>query len=173
MTMTMFAAACRRTTFRLTTTCLSSRLTVGQNYRLASTLVVSDPLLEGGVAPPATLSAWTAAQKLGSDDIALLVVGDTPPTKLPPTNKVIFAKTPSNPTAETIAAAVKEATTEETKVVLGTSSKFGATVMPRAAALLDASPITDIVSIESPGTCVHLCRKKQCQTMHSHHTSCT
>ena len=64
--------------------------------------------------------------------------------------------TGGTPTPETVAAAVRAACDADSDVshVVGTSTKFGATVVPRAAALLQASPVTDIVAIENKDTFV-------------------
>ena len=126
-----------------------------------STYVVSDPLLPGGLAPPATQSAVSAAQQLlDSGDIVLVSVGDSPPTQVPEgVSKIVWCKSSTTPVPETIAAAVQTVVSNnsgdaDAVVVVGTSTKFGSTVIPYAAALLQSSPITDIISIESKGTCV-------------------
>ena len=133
--------------------------------RFASVLVVSEPLLDSGVPPPSTAAAVTAAQQLlqtnyASDEtnqVTLLCVGPTAPSaSFDGVNKVLHAATssPHTTTAETVAAAVQAAAQQQQEqqkqqpvIVLGTSSKFGATVLPRAAALLQVSPITDITQI--------------------------
>lgn len=125
--------------------------------RWASTLVLSEPLAGTSTAvPAATCAAVTAAQQLKTDAVDLLVVGPTAPTRVPVgVGKVWHATTTAtHPTAESVALAVQqvaatEANTEYSHVV-GTSTKFGSTVVPRAAALLQTSPITDIVEIVEP-----------------------
>jgi electron transfer flavoprotein alpha subunit len=110
-----------------------------------ATLVISEPLV-GSIPPPATCSAVTAALELDLD-ISLLVVGEVAPTQVPTgVSRVLYAACQHPPTAETVANAMVASGTFDT--VLGTSTKFGATVIPRAAALLHASPITDVIQME-------------------------
>ena len=152
---------------------LSRRSVVSQqpSYRLASTLILSDPLTPTGETPAATQSAVTAAAQLGTDSIDLLVVGgDQPPTKIPAGVKTVFhAPTSQPPVAETVASTLQSTVESKGKdeytFVVGTSSKFGATVMPRAAALLGTSPVTDIIQVLEPGTIYNegdsFCKNKQ------------
>jgi electron transfer flavoprotein alpha subunit len=126
------------------------------NCRWASTLVVSEPLLVDGTTPPATLSTATAAQQLlgngnTTTTVDLLVVGETPPTKIPAGISTVYHVPLSHRLSETVASAIETIVkTKDCKVVVGTSSKFGNTVIPRAAALLDVSPVTDILEIVGP-----------------------
>ena len=125
--------------------------------RWASTLVVSEPLLEDGATPPGTQSTVTAAQQLGQD-IDLLVVGDQAPTQIPEGVSKVYHVPIGDKLAETSATAIQAvATSKDCSIVVGTSSKFGSTVIPRAAALLEASPITDILEIHDTSTCVCVC----------------
>jgi electron transfer flavoprotein alpha subunit len=119
--------------------------------RWASTLVVSEPLLEDGSTPPATLSTATAALQLGNGNtVDLLVLGETPPNKIPAGMNKVYHVPLSHRLSETVANAIETIVkTKGCNVVVGTSSKFGNTVIPRAAALLDVSPVTDILEIES------------------------
>ena len=55
--------------------------------------------------------------------------------------------------SETVASAAAEAAGDDCNIVMGTASKFGSTVVPRAAALLDVSPVTDILEIEDESEC--------------------
>ena len=121
--------------------------------RFASTLVLSDPLTPTGEAPAATQSAVTAAAQLGGDSIDLLVVGDTAPTKVPAGISKVFHASTSQAVAETVASTLQStvAAGGPYDFVVGTSSKYGATVIPRAAALLGASPVTDIIEVLGPG----------------------
>jgi hypothetical protein len=142
----------------------SARLLVKRTARLsrgaspvqccwASTLVLSDPLTADGAIPPATQSAVTAASQLGGDSIELLVVGESAPSKIPAGVSKVYHATAAKPVAETVASTLQAAASNNSyDYVMGTSSKFGATVVPRAAALLGASPITDIIEIVGPGT---------------------
>jgi electron transfer flavoprotein alpha subunit len=117
----------------------------------ASTLVVSEPLIDGAT-PPGTQSAVTAASQLGQA-VDLLVISDTAPSKVPEGVTKVYHVAIGDKLAESSAAAVHAvASSKDCNKVVGTSSKWGSTVIPRAAALLDASPITDILQIESEGT---------------------
>jgi len=125
------------------------RLATTVSSRCASTLVVSEPLVEG-VTPPGTQSTVTAAAKLGQP-ISLLVVGESAPSKIPVGVTKIYHVKNGDKLSESVASAIEAAVqaSGDTTVVVGTSSKFGSTVIPRAAALLNASPITDILEIEN------------------------
>ena len=115
---------------------------------MASTLVISEPLNDDGSTPAGTQSTVTAATQLGDNDIHLLVVGDSAPTKVPQgVSKVVHVPI-GDKLSETVASAVLEAASDDCNLVVGTASKFGSTVVPRAAALLDVSPVTDILEIE-------------------------
>ncbi len=116
--------------------------------RWASTLVVSEPLVEG-ITPPGTQATVTAAGKLGQP-IELLVVGAVAPSKIPTGVSKVYHVAITDKLPESVASAIQSAVamSGETSVVMGTSSKFGSTVIPRAAALLNVSPITDILEIQ-------------------------
>lgn len=112
--------------------------------------MVSDPLLLDGATPPGTQSTVTAAAKLGQP-ISLLVVGDSPPSKIPDGVTKVYHVANGDRLSESVASAIQaavDASAGDTSVVMGTSSKFGSTVIPRAAALLNVSPITDILEIQ-------------------------
>jgi electron transfer flavoprotein alpha subunit len=127
--------------------------------RLASTLILSDPLTVDGSVPPATQSAVTAAIQLDSSSstsntIELLVVGAMTPTQVPRGVTKLHVATATQPTAETIASTVTQVVTDNNHkydYVVGTSSKFGATVIPRIAAMLGVSPVTDIIQVLDSG----------------------
>jgi electron transfer flavoprotein alpha subunit len=128
------------------------RFVASSSSRLASTLVVSEPLTEGGVTPPGTQSTVTAAQQFGQE-VDLLVVGDQPPTQIPAGVSKVYHVAIGDRLAESVANAIETvAKTKDCNIVVGTSSKYGSTVIPRAAALLDASPITDILEIQDAST---------------------
>jgi electron transfer flavoprotein alpha subunit len=137
---------------------VSRRTATSSSYhRWASTLVISEPLLEGGITPAGTQSAVTAAQKLGNTSIDLLVVGGQAPTQIPDgvakvyhvTGNGIDSDDQKRVVGETVAAAIQAvATSKDCNIVVGTSSKFGSSIVPRAAALLDVSPVTDILDIQ-------------------------
>jgi electron transfer flavoprotein alpha subunit len=124
--------------------------------RCASTLVVAEPLSQGCLSP-ATCSTVTAAHQLGGDDISLLVVNVALPSKIPKGISRIYHVPCDDRLTETVAAAVeatvqKEGSPEKWGHIVAPSSKFGSTVVPRAAALLSLSPVTDITQIIEPGT---------------------
>jgi len=152
----MLSVASLRTTARLagkSSALFAARGACAHQVCWGSTLVLSDPLTPDGHTPPPTQSAITAAAKLGGDSIELLVVGDAPPTKIPAgVSKVYFAAAP-RAAAETVASTLQATSGAGSyDYVVGTSSKFGATVIPRVAALLGVSPVTDIIEILEPGT---------------------
>lgn len=121
-----------------------------QHVCWASTLIVADP----GQSAPAC-AAVTAAKQLNADDtIDLVFVGTEPPQQIPTgVTSVLFYKSPETPTAETVAACVADAAPGYDRIV-GTSTKFGATVLPRLAALVNASPVTDVTSVLDSSTVI-------------------
>jgi len=123
--------------------------------RFASTLVVSEPLLEGAVPPPGTQAAVTAAQQLGNSSIDLLVVGDQAPSQIPAgVAKVLHANIADN-LGESVANAIQSAQEKNSySHIVGTASKFGSNAIPRAAAILDVAPVTDIIEIVEADTYV-------------------
>jgi electron transfer flavoprotein alpha subunit len=132
----------------------TSKSTFLLHHRWASTLVLSDPLNESSRVTPGTQSAVTAASLLQQQQpIHLLVVGSQLPTQVPlGVTKIIHASSYDIHLSESVALAVQQATDSDTSHVVTTASKFGSTVAPRAAALLNVSPITDIIQIISAGT---------------------
>ena len=123
--------------------------------RWASVLVVSDS--PTATLLPSTQSAVSAAKQIGSgDDVVLLTVGsEGPPTQVPEGVSAIFHySTKSLALPETWALAIHQVTTtkvEDCKAVIGTSTKTGSSVIPRAAALLNVSPISDILEVIDSG----------------------
>lgn len=123
--------------------------------RFASTLIVSDPL-DDTVTPPGTQAAVSAAQKLHDGPISLLVVSDKAPTRIPVGISKVFHVKCGDRLAETVASAMQKAQANHSFThILAPSSKFGATVVPRAAALMDVSPVTDVLEIIETGTVMH------------------
>jgi electron transfer flavoprotein alpha subunit len=123
--------------------------------RYVSTLVIADPLVNG-VVSPATCSTVTAAQKVGGDDITLLVVSPSPPTQVPMGISHIYHVACGDQLTETVADAVQTVVNgagKEFGHIMAPASKFGATVVPRAAALLSLSPVTDVTEILEPSEC--------------------
>jgi electron transfer flavoprotein alpha subunit len=160
--MMMFAPSLRAST-RLCSRRLAAISSITNNSnRWASTLVLSEPLTADAWIPPSTQSAVQAAMALApGNDIVLLVVGDLPPVKAPTgVTKIVHAITAnSHATAETIAAAIQQAAqaADDLTHIVGASTKYGSTVIPRAAALLGSSPVTDIVEILGPGKLEMFC----------------
>ena len=136
-----------------TTTRLLSKRALNAT-RFASTLVVSEPLVNGSV-PPATQATVTAAEQLGGDSIELLVVSEQAPSQVPSGVSKVFHVSSNDGLSETIASAIQEvAGKTQYGHIVSTSTKFGATITPRAAALLNLSPVTDVIEILEPGACV-------------------
>ena len=134
---------------RLLTRCPCSLTTVAHRY--ASTLVIAEPLVNG-VVSPATCSTVTAAHQVGGDDISLLVVSASTPTQVPAGVSHVYYVACADQLAETVADAVQAvANLKEFGHIIAPSSKFGSSVVPRAAALLSLSPVTDVTQILEPG----------------------
>jgi electron transfer flavoprotein alpha subunit len=124
--------------------------------RFASTLVVSDPLTPAGETPPATQSAVTAASKFGQP-VDLLVVSSTVPTKIPQGVQKLYHVPIGDRLAESVASSIQAVVRDKgCNIVVGIASKFGSTIIPRAAALLDVSPITDVLEIQDAGTYMYI-----------------
>lgn len=148
----MMLSSAFRSVASATSSILKRSATATTTSRFASTLVVSDPLLEDGSTPACTQSAVTAAGQLGQS-VDLLVVSSKPPSKVPDGVTKIYYVSCGDRLAETVASSIQAvATSKDCNIVLGSSSKFGNTVIPRAAALLESSPITDILEIHDAST---------------------
>ena len=106
----------------------------------------------------ATLNVVAAAQKIGGD-ITVLVVGSgvqavaDQAAKVAGVSKVLLADDAAyaNQLAENVAKLVAELGKGYTHI-LAASTTTGKNVLPRAAALLDVSMITDIIAVEGPKT---------------------
>jgi electron transfer flavoprotein alpha subunit len=137
---------------------LSARPAVATR-RWATTFVLSEPLANNAI-PPATLAAVTAAQQLSPDNSITLLIGaasaDAPtPTTIPQGVQSVQRLVPNTTTAadaltpevlaDMVVQTIKQQT--DTSLLVGTSTKFGSTVVPRIAALLQTSPVTDVVAI--------------------------
>ncbi|KAK9938406.1 hypothetical protein M0R45_015147 [Rubus argutus] len=131
------------------------------NHRSISTLVLAEH--EGGSLKIQSVSAVKAARSLGKDNsISLLLAGSGP--KLheaaaqaascdPSVSQVLVADSDefSHPLAEPWAKLVQLVQQKGGySHVITTSGSFGKNIMPRAAALLDVSPITDVTEISEP-----------------------
>lgn len=108
----------------------------------------------------ATLNVVAAAQKIGGD-IAVLVAGSgaqavaDAAAKVAGVSKVLLADNAlyANQLAENVAKLIADVVKEGGyKYVLAASTTTGKNVLPRVAALLDVSMITDIISVESANT---------------------
>lgn len=108
----------------------------------------------------ATLNVVAAAQKIGGD-IAVLVAGSgaqgvaDAAAKVAGVSKVLLADNAlyANQLAENVAKLVADVVKQGGyKYVLAASTTTGKNVLPRVAALLDVSMITDIISVESANT---------------------
>lgn len=128
---------------------------------LANTLVFLEH--KNGALSPASLSAVTAAQKLGGDVHGLVLGGSDAKDvaeKAAKTNglaKVLYSSSDkyANQLAEPIAPQIKELVGSKsyTHLVAGHTA-VGRDLIPRASALLDASQISDITAVEGEDTFV-------------------
>lgn len=130
--------------------------------RWASVWVLSDPLKQNASGateiPPSTLSAVQAAQQMKSGDIGLVTFGTTSfsPSSVPQgVSKVqhIHAESPHHLVPEALTQSMLEVVKSSSHIV-GTSTKFGATLVPLLAGLLDVSPVTDITKVIDSNTFV-------------------
>ena len=111
---------------------------------------------------PATLHAITAAIRLGGD-VDVLVAGDTldgaanAAAGVPGVSRVLRAEASylAKPTAENLTATALDALQRGSYAhIVAAATSFGKNVMPRIAAKLDVSQISDVTAIESPDTFV-------------------
>ena len=106
----------------------------------------------------ATLNTITAAGKL-SDDVHVLVAGSScrpvaeAVSKVKGVSKVRLSDDPRyrHPLAEPLAALLVSLARDYSHL-LAPATKFGKNVLPRAAALLDVSPITEIIEVQADDT---------------------
>ncbi|RSR51927.1 electron transfer flavoprotein subunit alpha/FixB family protein, partial [Acinetobacter baumannii] len=118
-----------------------------------SILVIADH--NNQVLNGATLNVVAAAQKIGGD-ITVLVAGSgaqavaDAAAKVAGVSKVLLADNAAyaNQLAENVAGLVADLA-KGYKYVLAASTTTGKNILPRVAALLDVSMITDIISVES------------------------
>ncbi|EXS29085.1 electron transfer flavoprotein subunit alpha/FixB family protein [Acinetobacter sp. 742879] len=121
-----------------------------------SILVIADH--NNQVLNGATLNVVAAAQKIGGD-ITVLVAGSgaqavaDAAAKVAGVSKVLLADNAAyaNQLAENVAGLVADLA-KGYKYVLAASTTTGKNILPRVAALLDVSMITDIISVESANT---------------------
>lgn len=106
---------------------------------------------------PATLNVVTAAQKIGGD-ITVLVAGANAQnvaqqaSQVAGVSKVILVDNAiyANQLAENVASLVADIAKNGYKHVLAAATTTGKNVLPRVAALLDVSMVTDIIAVVSP-----------------------
>jgi len=128
--------------------------------RLQSTLVIAEHNNEA--LAPITRNTLTAASKIGGD-VSVLVVGENcskaaaEAAKLPGVSKVILADAGSFkgflPECITPLVVATQNQFKFSHIIAGASA-FGKALLPRIAAKLDVSPVTDVVDIKSPDTFV-------------------
>ncbi len=129
------------------------------NTRLASTLIVAEPTPSSSTTlAPATLASLTAAQKLHSGPITLL---NTNPSldvsSLPSSISHVFQATQlsDNILAETISTIISNLQSSKSYThIVAPATKFGSNIVPRTAAMIDASPITDVIDVLGEDTFV-------------------
>jgi len=130
-----------------------------QNFarRFASTLVIAEPSPDDKLAP-STLATITAAKKLHDGPITILSTNSISsdridPSSLPSSIKSIIFPTIKTALAETIADTVKKAQELNSYThIVAPATKFGSNVLPRTAAVLEASPISDVIDVLSDDT---------------------
>ncbi|XP_028145590.1 electron transfer flavoprotein subunit alpha, mitochondrial [Diabrotica virgifera virgifera] len=131
-----------------------------QLRRFQSTLVIAEHNNE--VLSPITQNAITAAKKLGGE-VSVLVAGtkcgpaSSALSKAGGVSKVLVAENEAFKgfTAENLTPLILNAQKQFkfTHIIAGASA-FGKALLPRVAAKLDVSPVTDIIAIKSPDTFV-------------------
>ncbi|KAL3733584.1 hypothetical protein ACJRO7_023017 [Eucalyptus globulus] len=144
-----------RATFRLPA---SRFLSIGPISRFASTLVIAEH--EGGSIKAPSLSAVEAAKSLDKDNsISMLLAGSGPSLQEaaayaaschPSVSKVLVADSDRfmHPLAEPWARLIQLVQQRENfSHIVAASGSFGKNILPRAAALLDVSPVTDVIEI--------------------------
>lgn len=118
---------------------------------------------EGGIVKPSCLSAISAAGSICNDNsISILLAGSGPSLQKaashaasshPSLSQVLVADNDllTHPLAETWADLVHFVQQKEKySYIITSSSSFGKNILPRAAALLNVSPITDVIEISDP-----------------------
>jgi electron transfer flavoprotein alpha subunit len=123
-----------------------------------TTLVVAEH--EGGQLKASTLNTVSAAQKIGGA-VHILVAGSgvdavaQSAAKIAGVEQVRVADAPhyAHPLAENLAGLVI-ALAQDYSHILAPATTFGKNFLPRVAALLDVSQISDIIAVESPDTFV-------------------
>ncbi|KAG8061681.1 hypothetical protein GUJ93_ZPchr0003g17302 [Zizania palustris] len=138
-----------------------SRFFAQSLHRFVSTLVVAEH--EGGFVKPSSLSALAAAEAIGKENRVSLLLGGSGPalhkaaehaaSSHPLVSEVLvadsdaFAHPLAEPWAELLRSVQQRGGYSH---VIASSTSFGKNLLPRAAALLDVSPVTDVTSISEP-----------------------
>lgn len=138
----------------------ATRLCKAASYRFQSTLVVAEH--DNNTLTPITLSAITAAKKLGGD-VSCLVAGHNCSkvveelTKAEGVGKILVADSQAlvGFLPEYLAPLVLASQSQfNYSHIIAGASAFGKSLLPRIAAKLDVSPISDIIEIKAPDTFV-------------------
>ncbi|KAI5641684.1 hypothetical protein M9H77_00089 [Catharanthus roseus] len=138
---------------------LTSR--VAPAYRSLSTLVLAEH--EGGSVTASSISAVEAAKSLAEENhVSLLLAGSGPSLQKaaehaaschPSISQVLladsekFSYTLAEPWAQLVHLVQKKGGYSH---IIAASGSFGKNILPRAAALLDVSPVTDVTNINEP-----------------------
>ncbi|KAL2483671.1 Electron transfer flavoprotein subunit alpha [Forsythia ovata] len=131
---------------------------VAPRYRFLSTLVLAEH--EGGSVKASSLSAVEAIKSLGEDNsVSILLAGSGPSLQEaaaqaaschPSVSQVLLADSDkftyplAEPWAKLLHVVQKKGNYSH---IVAASDSFGKNILPRAAALLDVSPITDVIEI--------------------------
>ncbi|MFQ6632120.1 hypothetical protein Gotur_008624 [Gossypium turneri] len=147
--------------------------------RSASTLVLAEH--EGGSIKAQSLSAVVAANSLSQDNpVSLLLAGsgsslhqaaEKAATCHPSISQVLVADSEefAYPLAEPWAKLIQLVQLKgDYSHVIATSDSFGKNILPRAAALLDVSPVTDVVDINGPRQFISSSLQLEYYTPHAH-----
>ncbi|KAE8773355.1 electron transfer flavoprotein subunit alpha, mitochondrial [Hordeum vulgare] len=126
-----------------------------------STLIIAEH--EGGLVKPSSLSALAAAEAIAKENKVSLLLGGSGPTlhkaaqhaasSHPLVNEVLVADSDmfAHPLAEPWAELLRSVQPKGGySHVIASSTSFGKNLLPRAAALLDVSPVTDVTAISKP-----------------------
>ncbi|XP_078440882.1 electron transfer flavoprotein alpha [Wolffia australiana] len=140
------------------TSCLSTTLRRGLFYRLATTLVFAEH--EGGLVKQSSINAIEAAGAISKENsVSVLLAGAGSSLQKAASHaasihslvsQVIVADSDMflHPVAETYGELVKLVYQKGGySYIIAASNSFGKNIMPRAAALLDVSPITDVIEV--------------------------
>ncbi|KAK8443753.1 hypothetical protein SEVIR_9G025600v4 [Setaria viridis] len=139
----------------------SLRLLAQSLRRFASTLVVAEH--EGGFVKPSSLSALAAAEAIAKENKISVLLGGSGPalhkaadhaaSSHPLVSEVLLADSEAlaHPLAEPWAELLHSVQQKGGySHVIASSTSFGKNLLPRAAALLDVSPVTDVTAIKEP-----------------------